>query len=406
MTLLTLVWKELWERPTALLTSGLAILLGVAALVAIQHVTVASEAEVAAQMESLGANVLILPQGATLQSYYAADMQQGTLPESHVTRVLMAGLPGVEKLSPRLNTTTQIGEREVTLTGILPQSEFRTQAAWQSVNMFATKHVGCKKAAAVDGEQDHSPQALATTRSIDELGDNEAVIGADIAEMTQLKPGSGVRLFGEQFQVLAVLPRMGTVDDSRVFAHLHTVQRLAKTGEVVNAIEVLGCCEDAAGQLVPSLSGLLPDAKVVTISHVVQAQVGVNRLMGRMSLFVVGILVVVGGVSVAGTIGANVHERRREVGTLLALGASPNLIAGMFLTKALWLGLVAGTGGALLGIAAAVILGPQWAGTSVTPLPWLSLAAVLAALAISLGAAYWPARQAAQLDPCLCFQEV
>ena len=46
------------------------------------------------------------------------------------------------------------------------------------------------------------------------------------------------------------MPRTGTVDDSRVFAHLHTVQRLSKSGEVINAIEVMGCCEDAAGNLV------------------------------------------------------------------------------------------------------------------------------------------------------------
>ena len=36
MSLRTLVWKELRERPWALATSGLAILLGVASLVAIR----------------------------------------------------------------------------------------------------------------------------------------------------------------------------------------------------------------------------------------------------------------------------------------------------------------------------------------------------------------------------------
>ena len=42
MNLKTLVWRELWERPSAMLTSALAILLGVTALVAIRHVTVFS----------------------------------------------------------------------------------------------------------------------------------------------------------------------------------------------------------------------------------------------------------------------------------------------------------------------------------------------------------------------------
>ena len=407
MNLFTLVWKELRERPTALVTSGLAVLLGVAALVAICHVVSASEGEVGRQMQSLGANVLILPKEASLQNYYAADMQQQTLPESHVLRVLLESLPGVEKLSPKLSTTVRIGERDVTLTGILPQSEFQASAAWQSVKLFSTKHVGCRKAASCGPKTpSDSPDTLVTERAIDQLKDDEVVIGADVAEATQVKPGAKLTLLSEQFHVLGVLPRTGTVDDSRVFAHLHTVQRLTKAGEVVSAIEVLGCCEDAAGQLVPQLSELLPDAKVVTISHVVQAQVGVNRLMGNMSLFVTAILVVVGGASVAGAIAANVRDRRREVGTLMALGASAGYVASLFLIKALCVGLAAGTVGAVLGMVAAVWWGPQWAATAVEPLPGLTIAAVGVSLAVSLVAAYWPARRAAKIDPCLCFQEV
>jgi putative ABC transport system permease protein len=405
MNLRLLVWKELRERPTALVTSGLAIFLGVAALVAIRHVVAASEGEVSRQMESLGANVLILPKDASLENYYAADMQTHTLPESHTTRVLMENLPGVEKLTPKYCTTAKLGEREVTLTGILPQSEFQAAAAWQSVNLFSQKHVGCKKAH-VHRETDDSPDAIVTRRSIEELKESELIVGRDVAEACGVAKGESVMLSGEWFTVLGVLPPTGTIDDSRVFAHLHTVQRLANAGEVVSAIEVIACCEDAAGDLIPQLAALLPDAKVVTISHVVEAQVGVNRLMGQMSLFVTGILIVVGGSSVAGAIAANVRDRRREVGTLMALGASPGYVAAMFLTKALWIGLAAGTVGALLGMISAVWWGPQWAATTVEPLPGLTVAAVGAALVVSLLAAYWPARRAAKIDPCLCFCEV
>ncbi len=407
MNLRLLVWKELRERPAALVTSGLAVLLGVAALVAIRHVVSASETEVGRQMESLGANVLILPKEATLQNYYAADMQRHTLPESHVSRVLIEGLPGVERLSPKFSTTVQVGERDVTLTGILPQSEFQASAAWQSVSLFSNKHVGCKKAASSGHvATDTSPDALVTDRSIAELNENEIVVGAEVAEATGIAAGDALTILGEEFRTLGVLPRTGTVDDSRIFAHLHTVQRLTGAGEVVSVIEVLGCCEDAAGQLVPQLSALLPDAKVVTISHVVQAQVGVNRLMGNMSLFVTAILVVVGGSSVAGTIAANVRDRRREVGTLMALGASPGYVAGMFLLKAFWVGLGAGIVGAVLGLVAAVGWGPQWAATAVEPLPGPTIAAVGVAVVVSLAAAYFPARRAAKIDPCLCFQEI
>ncbi|WP_254507266.1 ABC transporter permease [Anatilimnocola floriformis] len=406
MNLRTLVWRELRERPGAMLTSTIAILLGVTALVAIRHVTVFSEAAIGKKLESLGANLLVLPKDASLQDYYAADLSGKTLPESHVASILLANLAGVERLSPRLCTVTKVAGREVTFTGILPQKEFAQKAIWKSVGLFSNKHQGCKKADHGPKNYDSAPETLASSRSIDQLQGNEAVIGADIAEFAKLKVGSKITLLDDQFEVLAVLPRTGTIDDTRVFAHLHTVQRLTKAGEVVNAIEVMGCCQDAAGGLVPSLAKLLPDAKVVTISQVVQTQVGVNKLMSQMSWFVFGMLIVIGGASVASTISANVRERRREVGTLLALGATPRLISRIFLLKALILGVTGAVGGCLLGVIIAMVLGAFWAGVSVTPLPGLLALAATAALAITLLAALWPARSAARLDPCLCFQEV
>lgn len=407
MRLRTLVWKELRERPWTLATSGLAILLGVASLVAIRHVTVASEREVSQQLATLGANILILPKEATLQDYYAADQNGGTLPEEHVSEVFLAGLTGVEKVSPKLCVAAELLGHSVTLTGILPQNEFRTKAAWQSVSLFSPKpHAGCKKVKCAPSATDASPESLATNRTIEELRETEAVIGADIADRIGLTAGKKVRLLGESFDVLAILPRTGTVDDSRVFAHLHTVQRLAETGEVVSAIEVMGCCEDAAGGLVPELRKLLPDAKVVTISQVVQTQVGVNRLMANTSWFVLVVLAIVGGASLMGAISANVRERRREIGTLMALGATPGFVSRLFMVKALVLGLVGGVVGSFIGLGLALLLGPHWAAVEIVPLPHLMAAAACAACGLALAAAYWPARTAARLDPCLCFREI
>jgi putative ABC transport system permease protein len=215
-----------------------------------------------------------------------------------------------------------------------------------------------------------------------------------------------VEMLGKAFTIRGILSPTGTVDDSRVFAHLRTVQEASGSGAVCNAIEVIGCCEDAAGDLVPALRKLLPNAKVVTISQVVQTQVGVNRLMANTSWFVLAVLVVVGGTSLAGAIMANVRERRREIGTLMALGASPAFVQGLFLGKALVLGVVAGTVGCALGVTAAVVAGPAWAGVTVSVLPATAILAIVIATVVAVLSALWPSRKAASLDPCLCFQEI
>jgi len=401
MNFTTLVWKEIRERPMAMITGLLTITLGVAALVAIRNVAFFSERAVARELEALGANVFVLPQGVTLQDYYSADLHGQTMPEELVQQLAFSNLEGVESLAPKLCVPARLDERGIILTGILPQSEFQAKAAWQSANLFSP-HKGCKKARCVpgDGGSEGVP-----ARTVQELYQHEMLLGADIAAATGRKVGDKVKLLGETLVVSAVLPSTGTVDDGRVFAHLHTVQRLAKLGEVVNCIEIMGCCEDVADGLVQQLADMLPGTKVITISQVVQTQVSVNRLMERLSWLFLVILIGMAGASIANATIANVRERRREIGTLMAIGATPNFVSLLFLSKAVIVGCFGGLFGYVLGSTVAVTIGSQWTGIPVTPLPMLATVAVGGAMLVSTAAAWWPARCAAALDPCMCFQD-
>jgi putative ABC transport system permease protein len=64
----------------------------------------------------------------TLQDYYAADLHGETLPEELVTRLALSNLEGVDNLSPKLCVPATLSGRNVTLTGILPTSEFQAKA--------------------------------------------------------------------------------------------------------------------------------------------------------------------------------------------------------------------------------------------------------------------------------------
>jgi putative ABC transport system permease protein len=409
MRLRSLIWKELWQRPTPMLTSLLAVTLGVTALVAIQNITVSSERKIAGDMESLGANVLVLPPEVSLQDYYAADLHGKTMPEEYVTRLALARLPGVQNLAPKLCVEASVNDAPVTLTGILPKSEFQAKSAWQGLalmtNPIGSERACCPTATSVGSGEPDDPSSLATTRSIQQLGKTEVILGADIAAKLQLVPGEKLKLLGETFHVVTVLPETGTVDDSRLFAHLHTVQRLSEAGPVINVIEIMACCEDAAGSLIADLSSELPGTRIVTISNLVETQVAVNGLMSRLSWVFFAILLLVGGASIASVMFANVTERRKEIGTLMALGASRQFVTRMFLGKATLLGIAGGLGGFVLGTIAAVILGPHLLQVSVQPMPELCAVGIVAATLVAVAASYLPARRAAGLDPCLVFND-
>ena len=129
-------------------------------------------------------------------------------------------------------------------------------------------------------------------------------------------------------------------------------------------------------------------------------------MMRRLSGLFVLIIAVVGCVSIANYMFANVFERRREIGTLMALGARPSFVMGVFLLKAAVLGVAGGIVGYLLGTLLAVTLGPKLAGIPVLPIPSLAAWGVGISVTIAMAGSYLPARRAARMDPFDALQEV
>ncbi|HEY3323241.1 MAG TPA: FtsX-like permease family protein [Planctomycetota bacterium] len=403
MQLRTLVWRELFERKNQLATSFIAILLGVSVIVSIENITVYSEKAVAKELDALGANVLILPKSASLQGYYSADMHSEEIPEEYVVRLVLSDLQGLDNLLPKYSTQVMVAGQNVTLTGILPHDELAAKAAWGGGGVFA-RPSECT-GVPVKAEADQPKETQFRRKLIQKLDKTEIYAGAEAAAALNLKTNDTVQLQGQKFTVSTVLPMTGTVDDSRLFTHLHTVQKLAGKGPVLNAVEVVGCCKEISRGLVQKINKLLPDAKVVTITQIVETQLKTNRMMTQLSWLFLGIIVIVGGASMANYMYANVYERRREIGTLMALGAGSSFVLRIFLLKALLLGIGGGLMGYILGTAMAVVLGPKIAGVPVMPLPWLVLLATGVAVALALVATYFPARRAARMDPSAALRE-
>jgi len=406
MNLRRIILKELLERKKQFLTSFIAILLGIIVIVAVKSVSNSSEKAVAIQLDNLGANILVLPQTATIDNYYAADINAPEMPEEYVDRVASSTIQGVDNMSPKLSTRVEFQDHSFVLTGILPKNELASKPIWQTAG-FADPglQAACDPNNIVNRSHGYEDPKL-QRQSIDSLGEYDCLVGSDAASKLNLKEGSAVKIKGTELNVAGVLPQTGTVDDGRIFVHLHTAQKMLGKGKVVNAIEIMGCCSAISEGLLGSLRNILPDTKITTINHIVQTQVETNRTMEKFSVIFLIIIVLVGGISIGNYMWSNVEERKKEIGSLLAIGASPRDIYTIFIGKALILGLIGGIVGYLLGSLAGMILGPQIAGVKVLPIPLLFVWAVVIAVGISVIASYLPARRAAKLDPALILQEI
>jgi putative ABC transport system permease protein len=402
----TIVWREMSQRKGRLISGLLAITLGIAVIVGIQSITSVSRAVVAKKLDLLGANIQVLPQGASVDDYYSADIDAPTFPEEYVERIATSMLPGVDNLSPKLTRRITVDNIPIILTGILPVNELASKPIWQASGLFGAE-LAAACAPSLNKKSTITESDLkAQRKTVDSLGAEDIWVGSLVAQKLKLTEGSTVELEGKPFTVDHLLPETGTIDDNRIFAHLHTVQTLLGTGEQISNIEIMGCCSEISDGLLGKLRNILPDTRITTIGHIVNTQIETNHLMAKISLVLLIIIVVVGAISIGNYMWANVEERRREIGTLITIGMSKFRIYRLFLSKSLVLGILGGAFGYALGTISAVILGPYLAGLDVSPvLSYLGWSVVIAVVIALLGC-WYPIARAARVDPAIVMQEI
>ncbi len=404
MNIRKLVWVEFMYHKSQLISGLLAIMLGVAVIVGIRSISVVSEKAVAINLDNLGANILVLPQGSNVDNYYSADIDAPTFPEEYVERVATSSLAGVDNMSPKLTRRIIISGQKTVLTGILPKSELASKPIWQNSGLFGSSLKASCGPSPVNESLGYKDEKL-QRKSIDSLAADDCMMGYSVAKRLNVKENGTIVIEGKTFKVAKVISETGTIDDDRIFAHLHTVQHLLGIKEQISAIEIMGCCNAISDGLLGKLRNILPNTKITTIGQIVATQIQTNKMMNKVSLIFLIIIIFVGGISIGNFMWANVNERRKEIGMLRMIGFSRAVIYKMLLAKAFILGVLGGIVGYIIGTAAGMWLGPEIAGLSVAPVPGLIGISLLISIGVSLIGALIPAYLAGRIEPFSNMQE-
>jgi putative ABC transport system permease protein len=401
MRLTDLALKELWHRKSQLVSGLLAIVLGIGVIVGIRSFSVVSEEAVAVNLDNLGANIMVLPQAASVDNYYSADIDAPTFPESYVEKLVTSTIPGVDNISPKLTRRVMVGTESIVLTGILPKSEIASKPIWQQGGLVGE---ALTASCAPTGPKKYANEKL-QRKGIDTLATNDCFIGSSIAQRFKLSEGTTITIENQIFNIAKVLPETGTIDDDRVFANLHTVQALLGTGSQISAIEIMGCCSAISDGLLGKLRNILPDTRITTIGQIVSTQIASNKMMNKISLVFLIIILFVGSISIGNYIWANVNERRKEIGILRMIGYHKRHIYYILMLKAFIMALVGGIVGYIIGTLAATWLGPQFAGIAVRPIYMLLLVSIIISITISILGSVIPAYLAGKIEPFSNMQE-
>jgi len=232
----------------------------------------------------------------------------------------------------------------------------------------------------------------------------------------KITPGKIILINGKEFEVVGILKASGSflLNDAVAIFH-EQLKEILDIGDEIDMIAVTvedsKIAEETAERIEKALRkdrGLKKGEEDFSVSTPSQALGAVNDILTAVNVVVVGIAMIsliVGGIGIANTMYTSVLERKKEIGTMKAIGAKNSDILSIFLLESGLMGLVGGIVGALIGagIALGVATGANSALGSELIVIQLSIPLILSVITFSfligiLSGAI-PSYQASKLKP-------
>ena len=162
------------------------------------------------------------------------------------------------------------------------------------------------------------------------------------------------------------------------------------------ASEVLG--KGLHPKVAQTLAGNIPNLERTTLRQLAATLERSSRTMSALLLAIALVSLLVGAIGISNVMLLSVHERIREIGLRMAVGAQTGDVGGQFLTESVLLGAAGGLLGVMLGATAAFVVEGVF-GLTVEVSTGAGLLAFAVALLTGVAAGVSPARRAARLDP-------
>lgn len=365
--------------PGRALLTALGVAIGIAAVVAVVGISASGRAELLAQLDRLGTNLLRVGPGQGVLGgpdelpVEAGDMALRIRPVQAVTEV--------SRVDATVRRTDLIGELETGGLGVVAVQPDLVEVLGARV----------REGRFLDAGMSAVPAGVLGSVAAERLG------------IPDLSHDRLVYVDGTWITVIGIVDDLGLHPDlerSLMVGDDFAAAELDDPAPTAVFMRVFPEQADAIVEILPrTINPENPDRVEITRpSDALAAREAADTALTQLLIGLGSVALVVGGVAVANIMVMSVLERRMEIGVRRALGATRGHIRRQFLVEAALIAVSGGVAGVTLG--AAVVFGFAEVRETALVLPlWSVGAAMAAAVVVGLVAGLYPAGRAARIPP-------
>jgi putative ABC transport system permease protein len=367
-------------RPLRAGLSALGIAIGIAAIVSVLGISSSSQADLLAQLDRLGTNLLQVQAG---QTFGGASSELPT---------------AAEKTVARINPVRQVSS-VATVDATVLRNRFVDPGETNGIQVKAAR-TNLLDVLAGDMAQGVFLNGATSQLPVTVLGN----VAASRLGLVSVGPQTAVWLGGRLFRVagiLAPLPLAPDIDRTALVGYGTAAKLFGQDGSPTTVYVRADPAYVSQVQAVlgPSANPAHPEeVQVSRPSDALTARAAAKSTFTSLLLGLGAVALLVGGVGIANVMVISVLERRSEIGLRRALGATRGHVRWQFLTEALVLALLGGIAGVALGAVVTAVYATSQSETIDVPLIGIA-AGVGASLLAGAIAGLYPAVRAARLAP-------
>ncbi|MEJ2695558.1 MAG: ABC transporter permease [Candidatus Sulfobium sp.] len=381
---------------SALTTLG--IVIGVGAVIAMLAVGTGASEQIAAQMSSMGSNLLIILPGATTAG--GVRMGSGTQPTLNMSdaEAIRKECPAVSDVAPVLSGVAQV---------VYGHLNWSTGVEGTTPGMFNVRDwpVASGRLFTAQDVKSATKVCLLGQTVVDNLFGGQNPVGRI------------VRIKKIPFTVIGVLAPKGQSpggrdQDDRIYVPVTTAQKKlfgTPFPGMVRIILVKARSTDDLGRAEQQINELLRqrhhigrkeenDFTVRNLTEMMQAAEQSTKVMTLLLGAIASVSLLVGGIGIMNIMLVSVTERTREIGIRMAVGARTWDIRLQFVVEALTLSLIGGVVGIILGITGSEIVSALFGWPTVVA-PFSVILAFGFSGLVGIFFGFYPAYKASLLDP-------